>query len=96
MVEVLHVIESNLNPNHTIKNVWQQFADSLRKVDADDEMISSMEKAFYMGAAQTFLSIDMAAKTGMPELAAVMQRLFSELDDHIMENSRSLKTAGSA
>ena len=96
MVEILHVLESNLHPDHTIKGSWRELEANLRKVDADEELISSMEKAFYMGAAQTFMSINEAAKTGMPELAAVMQRIFSEVDEHITQNAKILKTEGSA
>jgi hypothetical protein len=96
MAEILHVIESNLHPDQSIKDCWTVMATNLRKVDADEEMISSMEKAFYMGAAQTFMSINQAAKAGTSELADVMLRIFDEVDAHIRHTARVFKTEGSA
>jgi len=49
-----------------------------------------------MGAAQVFTHIDKAAGRGLPALAAAMRGIYRDIDKHMKDNMKILRTEGSA
>jgi hypothetical protein len=98
MAEVFKVIKGELDPDLTLKAGWTAFAGCLREAGSGEDQIDAMRSAYFMGAAQSFMSIDQAAKIGMVELSAVMNQMFKDVDEEMTRNASALlqDTQGSA
>ena len=66
-------ISFELDPQDSLREVWQQVAAQLAKGGAQDYQLESMEMTFYIGAAQTF-GIVMANARGSRELFDLAMR----------------------
>jgi len=96
MTTVSVVIKGNVDPNNTLRETWDDMVVQLREAGTDEDQIHSMEMTFFMGAAQTFTSIDKAAGKGLPALATAMRLIFQDVDEHMKTHMHILRTEGNA
>ena len=96
MTETVQVIQGEIDPDRSLKDSWNVFVAQMRSLGTDEEQIEAMRATYYMGAAQTFMIIDKAAGQGLPALAAAMRGIFHNIDKHMKDNMKILRTEGNA
>ena len=96
MVDVLKVIKGELDPDITLREAWCLFSDNLVEAGSGPDQLNAMQSAYFMGAAQAFMSIDRAAKLGAAELTEVMNQMFKDVDEEMRRNHKMLHTEGNA
>jgi hypothetical protein len=96
MTDVFNVVYADIKPERSLKDTWAEFATSLRAGGVGDEQLGDMEIAFYMGAAQTFLNIDVASKVNSHTLSRIMTDIYRDVDAHMKRNQDKYNTEGNA
>ena len=64
----------------TLAEAWEELAASLQSTGAQGYQISAMKMTFFMGAAQTYMSIDAHSRGGRDEFTAVMEGMSRDID----------------
>ena len=96
MTETIQVIQGDIDPDRSLKDSWNVFVAQMRSLGTDEDQIDAMRATYYMGAAQVFTHIDKAAGRGLPALAAAMRGIYRDIDKHMKDNMKILRTEGNA